>query len=71
MQKHANKNRKFGIAISAICKNRYRSMFLVEEVRMFKRKIYSDLLKWKEESEGTSALLIEGGWTDYWEEHGC
>ena len=27
---------------------------------MFKRKIYSDLLKWKEESEGTSALLIEG-----------
>ena len=27
---------------------------------MFKRKIYSDILKWKEESEGTSALLIEG-----------
>lgn len=37
---------------------------------MFKRKIYSDLLKWKEESEGTSALLIEGG-KAYWEEHGC
>lgn len=27
---------------------------------MFKRKIYSEILKWKEESEGTSALLIEG-----------
>ena len=27
---------------------------------MFKRKIYSDILKWKEESEGSSALLIEG-----------
>ncbi len=27
---------------------------------MFKRKIYSELLKWKKESKGTSALLIEG-----------
>lgn len=27
---------------------------------MFKRKIYSEILKWKDESEGTSALLIEG-----------
>lgn len=27
---------------------------------MLKRKIYSELLKWKNESKGTSALLIEG-----------
>lgn len=27
---------------------------------MFKRKIYEDLLKWKKESNGRSALLIEG-----------
>jgi uncharacterized protein len=27
---------------------------------MFKRKIYDELLKWKQESDGTSALLIEG-----------
>ncbi len=27
---------------------------------MFKRKIYEDLLKWKNESNGSSALLIEG-----------
>lgn len=27
---------------------------------MFKRKIYDDILSWKEESNGTSALLIEG-----------
>lgn len=27
---------------------------------MYKRKIYDELLKWKEESEGTSAMLIEG-----------
>lgn len=27
---------------------------------MFKRKIYSELLKWKNESKGSSALLIEG-----------
>ncbi|MBE6133952.1 MAG: ATP-binding protein [Erysipelotrichaceae bacterium] len=27
---------------------------------MFKRKIYQDLLKWKKESNGNSALLIEG-----------
>ena len=27
---------------------------------MFKRKIYQELLKWKNESKGTSALLIEG-----------
>ena len=27
---------------------------------MFKRKIYSKLLKWKTESNGSSALLIEG-----------
>lgn len=25
-----------------------------------KRKIYSDILKWKKESNGTTALLIEG-----------
>ena len=25
-----------------------------------KRKIYKDILKWKEESNGTTALLIEG-----------
>lgn len=27
---------------------------------MFKRKIYSKLLSWKEESNGNTALLIEG-----------
>lgn len=27
---------------------------------MFKRKIYNDLLKWKNQSQGNSALLIEG-----------
>ena len=27
---------------------------------MFQRKIYAKLLKWKEESRGKSALLIEG-----------
>ncbi len=34
-------------------------MFL-EGKCMFKRKIYSELLKWKNESDGTSAILIEG-----------
>ncbi len=28
--------------------------------KMFKRKIYDDLKNWKEESAGSSALLIEG-----------
>ena len=27
---------------------------------MFKRKIYSKLLEWKQESDGKTALLIEG-----------
>ncbi len=27
---------------------------------MFKRKIYDELLRWKEESVGSKALLIEG-----------
>ena len=27
---------------------------------MFQRKIYSKLLEWKQESEGKTALLIEG-----------
>lgn len=27
---------------------------------MFKRKIYNRLLEWKEESDGKTALLIEG-----------
>ena len=27
---------------------------------MLKRKIYSELLRWKNESNGASALLIEG-----------
>ena len=27
---------------------------------MFKRKIYTDMLAWKEEANGASALLIEG-----------
>lgn len=30
------------------------------EERLFKRKIYDKLLKWKQESKGQSALLIEG-----------
>lgn len=28
--------------------------------RIFKRKIYNQLLKWKQESNGQSALLVEG-----------
>ena len=28
--------------------------------RIFKRKIYSEMLKWKEASKGKYALLIEG-----------
>ena len=31
---------------------------------MFKRKIYSKLLSWKEESNGNTALLIEGARLD-------
>ena len=31
-----------------------------EDVDMFKRKIYNKLLAWKEESDGHTALLIEG-----------
>ena len=27
---------------------------------MFKRKIYSNLLQWKNESQGKTALLVEG-----------
>ena len=27
---------------------------------MFKRKIYSKMLEWKQESDGRTALLIEG-----------
>ena len=30
------------------------------EERIFKRKIYSQILKWKQESNGASALMIEG-----------
>ena len=29
-------------------------------MRVFKRKIYNKLKKWKSETEGTKALLIEG-----------
>lgn len=32
----------------------------MEPKRLFKRKIYDRLLKWKQESKGNSALLIEG-----------
>ena len=32
----------------------------MEAKRLFKRKIYDQLLQWKERSKGTSALLIEG-----------
>ena len=32
----------------------------MEPKRIFKRKIYDRLLKWKQESNGNSALLIEG-----------
>lgn len=32
----------------------------MEPNRLFKRKIYSQLLRWKQESRGKSALLIEG-----------
>ena len=30
------------------------------EERLFKRKIYAELLKWKQESNGKTALLVEG-----------
>ena len=30
------------------------------EERLFKRKIYTQLLNWKQESDGKSALLVEG-----------
>ena len=30
------------------------------EQRIFKRKIYDKILKWKEENHGKTALLIEG-----------
>ncbi len=33
---------------------------VMESKRLFKRKIYERLLKWKQESKGKSALLIEG-----------
>ena len=32
----------------------------MEPERIFKRKIYDRLLKWKQESNGKTALLIEG-----------
>ena len=32
----------------------------MEPKRIFKRKIYDRLLKWKQESNGNSAILIEG-----------
>ena len=32
----------------------------MEPERLFKRKIYDRMLKWKQESNGKSALLIEG-----------
>ncbi len=28
--------------------------------RIFKRKIYSKILEWKQENDGASALLVEG-----------
>ena len=30
------------------------------EISMFQRKIYSKLMEWKQESDGKTALLIEG-----------
>ena len=33
---------------------------VMEPERLFKRKIYERILKWKERSKGKSALLIEG-----------
>lgn len=32
----------------------------MEELRVFKRKIYEKMLKWKSEKDGTTALLIKG-----------
>ena len=34
------------------------------EERLFKRKIYTQLLNWKQESDGKSALLVEGARRD-------
>ena len=32
----------------------------MEQTNVFKRKIYQEMLKWKEERQGETALLIEG-----------
>ena len=32
----------------------------MEENRVFKRKIYSKLLEWKQEDDGRSAILVKG-----------
>ena len=36
------------------------SMFYIMEKRVFKRKVYDKILKWKQESNGESALMIQG-----------
>ena len=35
-------------------------IFVMDADRIFKRKIYDRLLKWKETSNGKSALLVQG-----------
>lgn len=32
----------------------------MEQTNLFKRKIYQEMLRWKEERQGETALLIEG-----------
>ena len=32
----------------------------MEQTKLFKRKIYQEMLRWKEERQGETALLIEG-----------
>ena len=32
----------------------------MEQAKLFKRKIYQEMLRWKEERQGETALLIEG-----------
>ena len=36
------------------------SMFYIMEKRVFKRKVYDKILQWKQESNGESALMIQG-----------
>ena len=40
--------------------NFYQGFCIIKNMEAFKRKIYSKFLEWKNESDGRTALLIEG-----------